>query len=132
MFLHSCAHFLHASAHCLHISILSPILSHSVAHASHMSAHMLHTCFAYSLPLHIIMDAILHMSAQSLHIIMHLPIIPAIWVFDVVMHSVQQASQAIMHWLQLSMQPVYCWFFNMEIVVLFIWFSVPRKLFKFI
>ena len=26
----------------------------------------------------------------------------------------------------------YCWFFNMEVVVLFIWFSVPRKLFKFI
>jgi hypothetical protein len=105
MLLHSCAHFLHASAHCLHISILSPIFSHSVAHASHMSAHMLHTCFAYSLPL---------------HIIMHLPIIPAIWVFDVVMHSVQQASQAIMHSLQLSTQPEYCWFFNMEVVVLFI------------
>ena len=105
MLLHSCAHFLHMSAHCLHISILSPIFSHSIAHASHMSAHMLHICFAYSLPLHIIMDAILHMSAQSLHIIMHLPIIPAIWAFDVVMHSVQQASQAIMHSLQLSMQP---------------------------
>ena len=125
MLLHSCAHFLHASAHCLHISILSPIFSHSIAHASHMSAHMLHTCFAYSLPLHIIMDAILHMSAQSLHIIMHLPIIPAIWVFDVVMHSVQQASQAIMHSLQLSMQPEYCWFFNMEVVVLFISLVCP-------
>jgi hypothetical protein len=90
------------------MSILSPIFSHSIAHASHMSAHMLHICFAYSLPLHIIMEAILHMSAQSLHIIMHLPIIPAIWVFDIVMHSVQQASQAIMHSLQLSMQLEYC------------------------
>jgi hypothetical protein len=132
MFLHSCAHLLHASAHCLHASILSPIFSHSIAHASHMSAHMLHICFAYSLPLHIIMDAILHMSAQSLHIIMQRPIIPAIWVFDIVMHSVQQASQAIMHSLQLSMQPEYCWFFNMEVVVLFIWYCVPRILFKFI
>jgi hypothetical protein len=129
MFLHSCAHLLHASAHCLHTSILSPIFSHSIAHASHMSAHMLHICFAYSLPLHIIMDAILHMSAQSLHIIMHLPII---WVFDVVMHSVQQASQAIIHSLQLSMQLEYCWFFNMEVVVLFIWFCVLWMLFKFI
>ena len=129
MFLHSCAHFLHASAHCLHISNLSPIFSHSIAHASHMSAHMLHICFAYSLPLHIIMDAILHMSAQSLHIIMHLPII---WVFDVVMHSVQQASQAIMHSLQLSMQLEYCWFFNMEVVILFIWFCLPPNLFIFI
>ena len=100
MFLHSCAHLLHESAHCLHISILPPIFSHSIAHATHMSA-------------------------QSLHIIMHLPIIPAIWVFDAVMHSVQQASQAIMHSLQLSMQPEYCWFFNMEIVVLFISLVCP-------
>src|SRR5215216_1580455 len=91
----------------------------------HSWAHLLHICFAYSLPLHIIIDAILHMSAQSLHIIMHLPIIPAIWVFDVVMHSVQQASQAIMHSLQLSMQLEYCWFFNMEVVVLFIIFVYP-------
>ena len=67
MFLHSCAHFLHMSAHCLHISILSPIFSHSIAHASHMSAHMLHTCFVYSLPLHIIMDAILHTSTVPAH-----------------------------------------------------------------
>ena len=126
MFLHSCAHLLHASAHCLHMSILSPIFSHSIAHASHMSAHMLHICFVYSLPLHIIMEAILHMSAQSLHIIMHLPIMPIISVFDIVMHSVQQASQAIMHSLQLSMQLEYCWFFNMEVVVLFIWFCVLR------
>ena len=132
MFLHSCAHFLHASAHCLHASILSPIFSHSIAHASHMSAHMLHICFAYSLPLHIIMDAILHMSAQSLHIIMQRPIFPIMSPLVIVMHSVQQASQAIMHSLQLSMQPEYCWFFNMEVVVLFIWFCVLRSLFKFI
>src|SRR5215212_8336323 len=125
MFLHSCAHFLHASAHCLHMSILSPIFSHSIAHASHMSAHMLHICFAYSLPLHIIMDAILHMSAQSLHIIMQRPIFPIMSPPVIVMHSVQQASQAIMHWLQLSMQPEYCWFFNMEVVVLFIIFVYP-------
>jgi hypothetical protein len=51
---------------------------------------------------------------------MHLPIIPIISPLAIVMHSVQQASQAIMHWLQLSMQLEYCWFFNMDIVLLFI------------
>ena len=128
MLLHSWAHFLHVSAHCLHMSILSPIFSHSIAHASHMSAHMLHICFAYSLPLHIIMDAILHMSAQSLHIIMHLPIMPIISLFVIVMHSVQQASQAIAHSLQLSIQVWYCWFFNIEeVVVLFIVFVCAKN-----
>ncbi|HXS59709.1 MAG TPA: hypothetical protein VN703_02735, partial [Candidatus Sulfopaludibacter sp.] len=62
----------------------------------------MHICFAYSLPLHIIIEAILHISAQSLHSIIHLPIIPIIWVFDIVIHSVQQASHAIAHSLQLS------------------------------
>jgi hypothetical protein len=88
--------------------MLPAILSHSIAQASQTLAHISHICFAYSLPLHIIMDAILHMSAQSLHIIMHLPIIPIISLFDIVMHSVQQASQAIAHSLQLSMHVWYC------------------------
>ena len=132
MFLHSCAHFLHASAHCLHMSMLPAILSHSIAQASQTLAHISHICFAYSLPLHIIMDAILHMSAQSLHIIMHLPIIPIISLFDIVMHSVQQASQAIAHSLQLSMHVWYCWFFNIEVVVLFICICLCKKLYIFI
>lgn len=127
MFLHSCAHLLHASAHCLHMSILSPIFSHSAAHASHISAHISHICFAYSLPLLIIMAAILHMSAQSLHIIMHLPIMPIISLFVIVMHSVQQASQAIAHSLQLSIHVWYCWFFNIEEVVLFIVFVCAKN-----
>jgi hypothetical protein len=74
------------------------------------------------------MEAILHMSAQSLHIIMHLPIIPIISLFDIVMHSVQQASHAIAHSLQLSMQLEYCWFFNIEeTVVLFIVFVCAKN-----
>jgi hypothetical protein len=126
MLRHSCAHFLQASAHCRHMSLF--IFSHACAQASHMSAHMLHICFTYSLPLHIIMEAILHMSAQSRHIIIHraiavmsiccmLPVIDII-----VMHSVQQASQAIAQLLQLSIHVWYCWFFNIEEVV-FISFS---------
>src|SRR5690349_11636274 len=99
MFLHSWAHFLHISAHSLHAGILSPIFSHSIAHASHTVAHISHICFANSLPLHIIIEAIIHILAQSLHIIIHRPIIPAISVFDIDIHSVQQASHAHLHWL---------------------------------
>jgi hypothetical protein len=108
--------------------MLPAIFSHSIAQASHTSAHISHICFAYSLPLHIIIDAIVHMEAQSLHIIMHLPIIPIISLFDIVMHSVQQASHAIAHSLQLSMQLEYCWFFNIEeTVVLFIVFVCAKN-----
>jgi hypothetical protein len=79
------------------------------------------------------MDAILHMSAQSLHIIMHLPIMPIISLFVIVMHSVQQASQAIAHSLQLSIQVWYCWFFNIEEVVeLFICICLFNNQYKFI
>ena len=124
MLRHSCAHFLQASAHWRHMSLF--IFSHACAQASHMSAHMSHICFTNSLPLHIIMEAIIHMSAQSRHIIMHramaamsiccmLPIVVII-----VMHSVQQASQAIAHPLQLSIHVWYCWFFNIEEVLLII------------
>jgi hypothetical protein len=100
--------------------MLPAIFSHSIAQASHTLAHISHICFAYSLPLHIIIDAIVHMEAQSLHIIMHLPIIPIISLFDIVMHSVQQASHAIAHSLQLSIQVWYCWFFNIEVVLFII------------
>ena len=91
IFLHSFAHARQASAHILHSSIFDACLSHSIAHASHTSAHISHICFAYSLPLDIIHEAIIHISAQSRHIIMHRVIIPAISVLDI--HAVQQASQ---------------------------------------
>jgi regulatory protein YycH of two-component signal transduction system YycFG len=101
MFLHSLAHARHASAHILHSSIFDACFSHSIAHASHTSAHISHICFAYSLPLDIMQDAITHISAQSRHIIIHRVIIPAICASDI--QAVQQASQHSQQVLHASM-----------------------------
>jgi hypothetical protein len=102
---HSWAQFLHASAHCLHSSI-EENFSHSPAHASHTSAHTLQICFAYSLPLDIKHAAVLHISAQSRAIIMHLVIVPTFWSLR---HAVQHDSQASQHTQHASMQ---VWYFG--------------------
>jgi len=118
--LHSCAHILQAWAHILHSSILSWNFSHSIAHASHISAHILHTCFTFSLPRDIKQEAITHISIQSRIIIMHLVIIPTM--FLSIRQAVQQASQHSQHLLHASIHVWYVgfWSFIMFVLVLIV------------
>src|SRR6058998_3013660 len=109
---HCWAQFLHASAHCLHSST-EENFSHSSAHASHTSAHTLQHCFAYSLPLDIKHKAILHISAQSRAIIMHLVIVPT---FGLLRHAVQHDSQASQQTQHASMQDWYFGFCRVTLV----------------
>jgi hypothetical protein len=124
MFLHSCAHILQAWAHILHSSILSWNFSHSMAHASHVSAHILHTCFTFSLPLDIKQEAIIHISIQSRIIIMHLVIMPTM--FLSIRQAVQQASQHSQHLLQASMHVWYVGFWSFTIFVLLL-IVLPKR-----
>jgi hypothetical protein len=67
---------------------------------TNVSTHIT-TLFCISLPLAIIQDAILHISAQSLHIMIHLVIIPTL--LESLRQAVQHASHASAQLLHESM-----------------------------